>query len=227
MTNQLGDDVWQTEGSASNVYLAVDGDDLVLLDAGTPGDTETIRSAVDDAGFSVADIDRVLVTHYDYDHVGALSKLDDLDATVYAHDPDASFLTGEASPELWPHKALLQRVTGVFLSSPSVPVERVSDGDTVGSFTAYHTPGHGPGHVAWVSERVDTAFLGDLVKADDGELFPSPWLVSYDIDTVAESIVTLSERAPSFEIAGIGHGTPLETGGSAELTRLAGGIGDE
>ncbi|MFB6176955.1 MAG: MBL fold metallo-hydrolase [Halobaculum sp.] len=224
MTDRLADGVWRIEGSASNAYLAADGDDLVLLDAGTPGDAEVIRSAVRDAGFSVADVDRVLLTHYDYDHVGALPKLDDLDATVYAHDPDASFLTGDASPGLWPPKALLQRVSGLFLSTPSLPVERVSDGDTVGSFTAYHTPGHGPGHVAWISEWAETGFLGDLVREQDGELLPSPWYVSYDTDAVAESIVALADRAPSFEVAAIGHGTPLEAGGAAELTRLADGI---
>lgn len=227
MTDRLGDGVWWIEGSASNAYFVADGGDLFLLDAGTPGDAAAIRTAVADAGFSVADIDHVLLTHYDYDHVGALSKLDDLDATVYAHDPDASFLTGDASPGLWPHKALLQRVTGLFLSTPSLSVERVSDGDTVGSFTAYHTPGHGPGHLAWISEAVDTAFLGDLVKEEDGELLPSPWIVSYDVETVAESIVALSERAPAFEIAGMGHGDPLDAGGSDELARLAGGIDDD
>jgi len=166
---ELRTGVWCIEGSASNVYVTVDHaapvDDtnavrvdgetgaLVLLDAGTPGDAATIREGVEAAGFAVADVSRVLLTHYDYDHVGALAELDDLDATVYAHEPDASFLDGSATPDVWPHKALLQRLTGRFLSRPSGSVERVRGGDTVGSFTAYHTPGHGPGHLAWVSGR--------------------------------------------------------------------------
>ena len=237
MPRELRPGVWCIEGSASNVYLAVDHaapvDDadavrvdgetgaLVLLDAGTPGDAATIRAGIEAAGFGVGDVSRVLLTHYDYDHVGALAELDDLDATVYAHEPDASFLDGSGTPELWPHKALLQRLTGRFLSRPSIAVERVRDGDTVGSFTAYHTPGHGPGHLAWVSEPLETAFLGDLVRERDGRLAPSPWLVSYDTDAVGDSVCTLAERAPAFAVAGIGHGTPLATGGSDALGRLA------
>lgn len=237
MARELRTGVWCIEGSASNVYLAVDHaapvDDadavrvdgetgaLVLLDAGTPGDAATIREGIEAAGFAVADVSRVLLTHYDYDHVGALAELDDLDATVYAHEPDASFLDGTGTPDPWPHKALLQRLTGLFLSRPALSVERVRDGDTVGSFAAYHTPGHGPGHLAWISEPLETAFLGDLVREDDGRLAPSPSLVSYDTETVRDSVHGLADRAPAFAVAGMGHGTPLTTDGSDALERLA------
>lgn len=221
MTERLREGVWWIEGSASNVFLVADGEDLVLLDAGTPGDADAIREGVRAAGHAVADVDRVLLTHYDYDHVGALATLSALDAPVYAHEPDASFLDGSATPGLWPHKALLQRVTRPFLDHPSLPVERVADGETVGSFTAHHTPGHGPGHLAWVSERLDTAFLGDLVREADGALSPSPWVVSYDTATVADSVRQLADRAPTVSVAGMGHGTPLRTGGTDALRRLA------
>jgi glyoxylase-like metal-dependent hydrolase (beta-lactamase superfamily II) len=221
MVERLHEGVWHVAGSAANIFLAEDGDDLVLLDAGTPRDTETIRTAVADAGFSVGEIDRVLLTHYDYDHVGALPKLDDLGAPVYAHEPDASFLTGETRPGLWPHKALLQRVSGRFLSTPALPVERVTDGESVGSFTAYHTPGHAPGHLAWISEELETAFLGDLARESDGTLASSPRLVSYDTGEVKASLVDLADRAPPFEVVGMGHGTPIREGGDDALARLA------
>ncbi|MEZ3142764.1 MBL fold metallo-hydrolase [Halobaculum sp. MBLA0143] len=239
MSQQLGEAVWRIEGSAANVFLTVDhaapvdeddavrtGDDgptgaLVLVDAGTPGDADTIRRGVESAGFAVGDVSRVLLTHYDYDHVGALSKLDELSATVYAHEPDASFLDGSDSPGLWPHKALLQRATARFLDTPGLSVERVRDGDTVGSYTAYHTPGHGPGHLAWVSETARTAFLGDLVRESGGQLSPSPWLVSYDTDAVRDSVGELARRAPSFDTAGVGHGAPLSSDADEALAALA------
>jgi len=237
VSRELRAGVWCIEGSASNVYLTVDHaapvDDvdtvsvdgetgvLTLLDAGTPGDAATIREGIEAAGFAVGDVARVLLTHYDYDHVGALAELGELDATVYAHEPDASFLDGTATPDAWPHKALLQRLTGRFLSVPGVSVERARDGETVGSFTAYHTPGHGPGHLAWISESLETAFLGDLVQEDDGRLTPSPWLVSYDTTTVRDSVRRLADQAPPFAVAGMGHGTPLSTDGSDVLDRLA------
>jgi glyoxylase-like metal-dependent hydrolase (beta-lactamase superfamily II) len=239
VSRRVGEAVWRIEGSASNVFLTVDhgapvaADEravgtadgaegaLVLVDAGTPGDADRIRRGVESAGFDLADVSRVLLTHYDYDHVGALSRLPELSAPVYAHEPDASFLDGSDTPGLWPHKALLQRLTDRFVDRPSLAVDRVRDGDTVGSFTAYHTPGHGPGHLAWVSGATETAFLGDLVRESDGRLSPSPWVVSYDTDAVRDSVRQLARRAPAFEVAGVGHGAPLTADADDALARLA------
>jgi len=215
------DGLWRIDGNASNAFLVRDGDRLFLVDAGVPGDAGAIRATVSNADIDPGSIDGVLLTHYDYDHVGALASLPELDCPVYARDPDASFLDGSATPGLWPHKALLQRVSGAFLDRPTLPVERVDDGDAVGSFTAYHTPGHGPGHLAWVSEDRGIAFLGDLVREDDGELEPSPWYVSYDTGAVRDSVRDLAERAPDFETACVGHGDPIVGGGREALSALA------
>jgi len=221
----LPDGLWRIEGSAANAFLVRDGDGedapLFLVDAGVPGDADAIRATISNAGYGLQDIDAVLLTHYDYDHVGALASLPELDCPVYAHEPDASFLDGTDTPGLWPHKALLQRVSGAFLDDPGRPVERVADGESVGSFRAYHTPGHGPGHLAWISEARGIAFLGDLVREAGGELEPSPWYVSYDTDAVEESVRDLAERAPDFRTACVGHGDPIVDGGREALAGLS------
>ncbi|WP_277553534.1 MBL fold metallo-hydrolase [Halobaculum limi] len=222
---ELPGGVWRVDGSASNTFLVRDGDDedasVYLVDAGVPGDAGAIRATVSNAGYDLRDVDGVLLTHYDYDHVGALGRLTELDCPVYAHEPDASFLDGSETPSLWPPKALLQRVTGRFLDTPSLPVERVADGDSVGSFTAYHTPGHGPGHLAWVSEERGIAFVGDLVREDGGDLEASPWYISYSADEVRESVRSLDDRAPDFETVCVGHGDPIASGGREALAALA------
>ena len=225
MVEQLREEIYHVDGlSAANVFV-VEHDGVSLIDAGTPGDASDIRAAVEAAGLAVSDIDRVLLTHYDYDHVGSLATLEGLDATVYAHEPDAAFLAGTETPGLWPHKALLQRVTGLLMDLPDCQIEPVTEGTTVAGFRAYHTPGHGPGHLAWINESFETAFLGDLVRETDGTLEPSPWYVSYDAGQVERSIRELADRAPSFAVAGMGHGTPLTTDGSGALERLAGSLG--
>ena len=94
MATQLADGIWWFDLSSVNAYL-VEDDVLTLVDAGTPFDAETIEAEVEETGHRVAEIERVLVTHYDFDHVGALAKLDALDATVYAGAADAPVLTGE------------------------------------------------------------------------------------------------------------------------------------
>jgi len=222
MATEVATGVWWLDLGSVNVYLLEDGEDLVLVDAGMPRHAGAIRQGVRETGHDLTAVDRVLLTHYDYDHVGGLSKLEPaLDAPVYAREPDASFLTGERRPPLTNRKGLLQRVTRPFLDVPDLPVRRVTGDDEVGSFTAYATPGHTPGHTAFVSEDRDAALLGDMVRSADGGLSPSPWYISYDRTQVRQSIRVLMKRAPSFAVACPGHGEPLAERGSEELSKLA------
>jgi glyoxylase-like metal-dependent hydrolase (beta-lactamase superfamily II) len=221
MATELADGVWRFELRGVNAYL-VDDDVPTLVDAGTPWDEAAVREGLADAGIDVADIGRVLLTHYDLDHVGTLAALTpELDATVYAGAFDAAILRGERSPPLRNHKGALQRLTGLFTTLPDLEVDAVVDGERIGSFTAYHTPGHTPGHVAYVSEALSVALLGDLVSESNGALEPSEWLISYDTDRVLDSIRDLAERAPPFEVACVGHGDPITSGGDAALDALA------
>ncbi|WP_134668949.1 MBL fold metallo-hydrolase [Halorussus marinus] len=210
--------VWWLDLGSVNAYLVEDGDDLVLVDAGTPRDAGPLARAIRDTGHAVGEIDRILVTHYDFDHVGALGKLG-LDVPVYLGREDAAVLAGRDRPDWHNHKGLLQRVVQPFVAAPGVPIRPVADGDEIGGFEAYHTPGHSPGHVVYVGDRV--AFLGDLVRERGGDLEPSPWLISYDTVAVRRSVRALADRVPDFDVAAMGHGTPILAGGSDRLRELA------
>jgi len=212
--------VWWLDLGGVNAYLADDDGDLVLVDAGTPRDAATVREGIREAGYRVSDVTRVLVTHYDVDHVGALSKLG-LDAPVYVGRADAEILAGQRKPSARNHKGLLQRAADALVSVPDLPIRPVEDGDQIGGFTAYHTPGHSPGHVAYVAESPSVAFLGDLVREEGGKLEASPWVISYDTDEVARSIRRLADEVPDFEVAAMGHGTPIMRRGSERLRELA------
>ncbi|MEE6209071.1 MBL fold metallo-hydrolase [Salarchaeum sp. III] len=220
MVRELADGVWHIDLSGTNAYLVAD-DALTLVDAGMPWHADDIATAVADAGHAVSEVERVLLTHYDLDHVGGLPRLKGLDATVYAGERETDLVAGREKPSVFDRKGAFQRLTGLLTAPPSARVEPVRDGDTIGSFTAYHTPGHTPGHVAYVSEQLGVAFLGDLVRESGGELEPSPWYLSHDTDDVRASIRDLADRAPDFDIACIGHGTPLLEGGRDALRRLA------
>jgi glyoxylase-like metal-dependent hydrolase (beta-lactamase superfamily II) len=216
----LRGDVWQIDCGGVNAYLA-DDDVLTLIDAGTPRDGGTIRAAIREAGFAVDDLGRILVTHYDVDHVGALASLAaETGATVHMGAADAPFLMGKEQPPGLTLKGAFQRATGPFVDRPDRDPELVADGDEIGSFVAYHTPGHTPGHTAYVSDPLDAAFVGDLVVESDGVLDPSPWFISYDTDSVHESVHDLADRAPAVDVLGMGHGTPFVRSGSVRLAEL-------
>lgn len=219
VADSLTDGLWRLDLGAVNAYLVDDGT-VTLVDAGTPRAGDDIRQGLDEAGYTPEAVDRVLLTHYDVDHVGAFGSLA-LDVPVYAMEPDASMLTGERTPPLTNHKGLLQRVTGPFLSAPAGTVERLSDGATVGEFTAIHTPGHTPGHVAYHHPPTATVFVGDLLRGADGGLGMLPWVVAYDNGDVRESIQRLADRGLDFDIACPGHGGPVLSDGATALTELA------
>ncbi|WP_323674737.1 MBL fold metallo-hydrolase [Halorubellus sp. PRR65] len=224
MSRELVDGVWTIACRGVNAFLVADGDDVVLVDAGTPWDAGRIREGVRDAGFELGDVDRVLVTHYDVDHVGALAKLDDdLAATVYASGTDGRILTSERRPPLRGKKAVLTRLVSVpLVDRPDLDVRFVDEGDTVGSFEVFETPGHTPGHLCFVSERLGVALLGDLVSGNaDGSLGRVPWVVDGNRRRAGESIREFAERAPAFEVACMGHGDPLASGGGDAVAALA------
>ncbi|EFW93891.1 hypothetical protein ZOD2009_02070 [Haladaptatus paucihalophilus DX253] len=206
-----------------NAYIVDDGA-ITLVDAGWPGDEATVRDSLRDADIGPGDIDRVLLTHYDADHVGTLSRLTpELDAPVYVHRLEAPYVAGNRLPP-WTARHGIEALHRLYyrrLTLPDLPIRSVEDGDTVGDLRVYHTPGHTPGHVVYLHEDLSAAFLGDLVYGLGDRLRPSGRISSYDTGRVTDSIESLCDRTEGFRYACPGHGPPLE-GGHDLLSSIVG-----
>lgn len=227
MWRQLRDAVWWINLAGVNAYLVDDGGTLTLIDGGSPWDRRTIERTITEIAGSVSDIDRILVTHYDIDHVGALHRIDNLDATIHIGRADLPYLTGERKPSWRNQKEFFQRAVDWLRSPPSLPVEPVDDGAEIGSFTAYHAPGHTPGHTVFVSESLSVAFLGDLVRESGGQYVAPPRLICHDYDQTRSEIRRIAEELPAFEAGCQGHGIPFRDGGDDKLRACAEQIGAE
>lgn len=221
MVTELGENVWWVDLAGVNAYLVDDEGTLTLVDTGFPWHKRRIPRAVVEAGYAVVDIERVLVTHYDIDHVGALGSIEGLDATIYVGHEDWPALARDELPPLSNHKGLFQRAFDWWRTVPDLPVETVEDGDTVGSFTAYHAPGHTPGHTVFASEELDVAFLGDVVRESSGQFEPSPWLICTDHDENQRSLSMLADRLPAVAMACPGHGVPFTEHGTDRVVACA------
>lgn len=233
MAERLDEGLWQFDLGlfaplAANVFLldegevdASDDDAVTLVDTGLPVNYPSIRSELRDAGYAVADIDRVLLTHYDLDHVGGLARLDGLDADVYLGAKDVDLVRGDWDPQWTHHKGLFHRVARRLYSLDAYDITPVEDGQTIGGFTAFHTPGHNPGHTVYVHEALGTAFLGDLVWREGEGLTIPFWLDSYDMREIRRSVRTFADRTPAFERALFSHGAPLLESGDDSLRTLA------
>lgn len=212
----------------STAYLVDDGD-LTLVDAGMPINATRIGTAIADVGYAIGEIDRVLITHYDLDHIGGLARLvPDLDVPVYMGRRDLDLLSGSHDPPLFHHKGLFHRAVRAVYSPPaSLSYHPVVNGDRIGGFEAFHTPGHNPGHTVYVHAELSAAFLGDLVWGEDGGLTIPLRFDSYDMDEIRESIRRFVAESPPFEVACVAHGDPVLEGGYEVLQTLAEGIDAE
>lgn len=219
---ELGDGVWRIRcyglpNWTVNAYLLEDAGTLTLVDAGLPWNARTLRRALETQGYQLSDVDRVLFTHYDLDHFGGILPLaSDLDVELVSGDP---LFANDGQSPLLHHKGIVHRMLQRVL--PRIQVTSISEGDTIGGFTAYRTPGHNPGHMSFVHQEKDIAFLGDLVREVNGSLRQPVFWDNYDRNQVRESICSFAQRTPAFSIAAPGHGSPIVEDGSKELQQLA------
>ncbi|MEF8976333.1 MAG: MBL fold metallo-hydrolase [Halapricum sp.] len=193
----------------TNCFLVDDGT-VTLIDTGLWYNRPSLGSELAAAGYEPADVDRVLLTHYDLDHTTGLRHLPAaFDGPIYIGRADYDLYTGGYDPPLVHHKGIFHRLVRPLFPLPDgVDVRPVDDGERVGAFTAYHTPGHNPGHVAYVHDS-GAAFVGDLVWEDGGRLTTPAWFDSYDMAGLRESVVDFGSRAPEFDVLGMGHGRPI------------------
>jgi hydroxyacylglutathione hydrolase len=141
---------------AVNCYLVehVPTRKAVVIDPGDDGGA--ILGEVGRLGLTV---DKILLTHGHFDHVGAVAHLRKKSgAKVHIHPDDVEGLKTARRQGL---------MFGLSVADPPPPDVLVGDGDTVTFedrvFLVVHTPGHTPGCVSYIMEK--TAFVGDLIFA--------------------------------------------------------------
>ncbi|ELY27575.1 metallo-beta-lactamase superfamily protein [Haloferax volcanii DS2] len=164
----------------------------------------------------------MLVTHFDLDHVGTLASLSLRDdVPIHLAEPDASHLTGASKPSPRSLKGVAQRALAAFVERPTNPVDVVRDGDELGGFVAYRTPGHTPGHTAFVHEDHGVGFVGDQVRESNGSLGLLPGFIATDAAENRRSVRAFAARCPPVDVVAVGHGEPVTEYGYGALKRLA------
>ena len=176
-----------------NSYLAIDESTGrgVLID---PGDEPEVLIAM--VKQSKAVLDAIWLTHAHLDHIGGIAGVRRVwNVPVYLHAADLPlFARGQQQAALY----------GIPFEQPDEPDYFIADGDKlrVGSaaFSVLHTPGHSPGHVVLLHERMmlggDLLFAGSIGRTD---------LFLADPARMEESLARICELDGSIEVHP-GHG---------------------
>ena len=154
------------EGVIAAFLIESEGE-LALIETGPGSTLDALRAGIEELGFSVADVSKVLVTHIHLDHAGAAGWFAGQGATIYVHpngarhliDPtllmeSARMVYGERMDELWGEMLPSSADRVVILEDE----DEVRIGDSV--FIARNTPGHARHHHVFVCDRV--VFAGDV-----------------------------------------------------------------
>jgi glyoxylase-like metal-dependent hydrolase (beta-lactamase superfamily II) len=192
-----------------NAFLVREDDGFTLVDTTLPRGAEALSAAATGAGGAIR---RIALTHGHGDHVGSLDALAQRlggSAEVLMPDLDARIHAGE--------KAVEGKLPGSWPKLETRPDVRLAGGDRVGSLEVVPSPGHSPGHVAFLDTRDGTLIGGDVFTSY-GRLavtshfywrFPFAAMATWDKARDLESARALRDLEPAVLV--VGHGPALHS----------------
>lgn len=186
---------------AENAYFYIDSHSKAgfLIDPGAqPG---LIYESVIQNGWT---IEKILLTHGHFDHLGAAEVLSDkLQAPIYIYPEDAAYL---ADPYL--------NLSGNYRHPVTIEhYEELYDGEIIRlkansgfNLKVIHTPGHTPGSVVFYSSSENAAFVGDLLYQHGPGLTDFP---GGNRKILEDSIVNKILTLPAETLLLSGHSSPI------------------
>jgi glyoxylase-like metal-dependent hydrolase (beta-lactamase superfamily II) len=221
-TIELTDNLIQLSrmGGLLNAYLVREEDGFTLIDTTMGGRAaDELLGAATDAGGAIR---RIALTHGHGDHVGGLDALRaklGSDVPVLMGAEDARIHAGGAPPEG-------SRKRGSWPSLSTVP-EPLTAGERLGSLEAIASPGHTPGHLAFLDTRDRSLIAGDAFTSIGGVAVPSHFYWRFPVASFATSDPTRALRSarelraldPS--LLAVGHGPAVRDPGAAMDAAIA------
>jgi glyoxylase-like metal-dependent hydrolase (beta-lactamase superfamily II) len=173
-------------------FLLAANDELALIETGPTTTVANLAKGVSEAGFDLADVSRLIVSHIHLDHAGAAGTLMRMNPTLrlsvhasgapYLIDPErlvksAARIFGDRMDRLW----------GEVEPVDADRVDTMDDGDVISAgghdLLVRHAPGHAGSHVVLLDRSTGVLFTGDAAGARlRGTTYVCPTLVPPELD---------------------------------------------
>jgi glyoxylase-like metal-dependent hydrolase (beta-lactamase superfamily II) len=219
-----------------NAYVLADGAHVTLVDCGVwraedDDGLATLRRGLRTAGYELADVSRIVITHAHIDHYGLAGRLleltgaelymhalTDLDCEKYRHPDTAvarrrdTYSDHGLPPAELPAVAHGLRDWLPYLHSVVEASTRLRGGETITiggqDWAVVHTPGHSTGHVCLWSPDLEVVLSGDHLLP--GVTPPVTFERGFDADPMRSYLESL-RRIEALQPAQVlpGHGKPF------------------
>ncbi len=221
---QAAPGVYAIRAVGSTAYL-LGGIALTLVDTGGPGSTPRILDTIRRLARQPHDLTRILLTHVDLDHAGALTGLvEATGARVYAHPEGVRRIAAGDVPR-GEHGLRSSWVALRRLFAPVRPVavgEPLADGavlPVLDGLEVIFTGGHSPDQTVYFLRQPRVLLAGDLLRNERGRLEAAPGPTPAER---AQTVVALRRLAVLDPLAILpGHGPTYRDNIAVRLIRLA------
>jgi glyoxylase-like metal-dependent hydrolase (beta-lactamase superfamily II) len=193
------------EGTIHPVVLR-DKNEMILVDCGYTGFMSIIEDAMRTENLDCNKLTKIVITHHDHDHMGALADFKHKypDVKIVASEIEAPYISGEKKSLRLEQAESLQSTLNeeqkqfgrafcdILKSVKTVEVDEfVHDGEVMnwcGGCEIVGTPGHTPGHISLYIKNKKTLITGDAAALENNQLVIANPQFTLDVENANKSI---------------------------------------
>ncbi|HYE10854.1 MAG TPA: MBL fold metallo-hydrolase [Patescibacteria group bacterium] len=197
---------YKNEMRTINPVLLIGNNEVVLVDCGYPNFLALLETEMKSKGIDPNSLTKVLITHHDDDHMGALSEIKEKypNIKVVTSEIESEYISGKKkSLRLLQAEEILkslpeeQKQFGIEFCESLRKVKPVNVDITVkdqdcfnwaGGCQVIATPGHMPGHISLYLSETNSIITGDAAVIENGKLVIANPQFTLDFDIAEDSL---------------------------------------